>query len=245
MQRLKLKKKKNKRLSFFIVTIFFIVIFTIVLVFYVGKRVNDYILEFSEVHVTKISKTLVNEAVNQTVINYLEVDSLFVVEKNNAGNIEMIDLNSKAVNEFLDLISLNVTNYMKELEEGKSSIIDIDKNIVTNTNISTKKEGIIFEVPMGIISGNSFLSNLGPKIPIKISFVGELESEIKTEIEDYGLNNVLLKIYVNIKVSEQIIMPLSSKKVSISNDIPIAIKMVQGEIPKYYFDNITNSKKQE
>lgn len=245
MQRLKLKNKKNKRISFFIITVLFIAILTILLVFNVGKRVNDYILNFSEVHATKISKILVNEAVNKTVIDYLDLDSLFVVEKNNQGNIQMIDLNSKTVNEILDLININVTNYMKELESGKSSIIDIEQNLITNTNISSQKEGIIFEVPMGIVSGNAFLSNLGPKIPIKISFVGDLESEIKTIIENYGINNALLKIYVNIKVSEQIIMPLSSKKISISNDIPIAIKMIQGEIPSYYFDDITNSKKQE
>jgi len=87
-------------------------------------------------------------------------------------------------------------------------------------------------------TNNALLSNVGPKIPVRVSLSGEMESNIKTEIEEYGINNSVLKIIINVSVSEQIILPLLSKKITVDNDVPIAIKMIQGQIPDYYINNI-------
>ena len=76
------------------------------------------------------------------------------------------------------------------------------------------------EIPSGIISNNAILNNLGPKIPVRLSLSGELESYVSTNAENYGINNAIIKISVNIKVSEQIILPITTKKITIENTIP-------------------------
>ena len=201
------------------------------------QKINNKILLISEIEVSKISKTVINESVNKTISDNVDISELFHIEKDNAGNIQMIDFNSQVVNEMLDVVNENVKKYFIELENGKSSIVDVRNNLITNTAIVSSKQGIIFEIPIGMLSNNAFLSNVGPKIPVKVSLSGEMESNIKTEIEEYGINNSVLKIIINVTVSEQIILPLVSKKITVDNDVPIAIKMIQGQIPNYYLDS--------
>lgn len=221
----------------FLVTIIFMLISICLLIYFLGRKINNKILLISEIEVSKISKTVINESVNKTISDNVDISELFHIEKNNAGNIQMIDFNSQVVNEMLDVVNENVKKYFIELENGKSSIVDVRNNLITNTAIVSSKQGIIFEIPIGMLSNNAFLSNIGPKIPVKVSLSGEMESNIKTEIEDYGINNSVLKIIINVTVSEQIILPLVSKKITVDNDVPIAIKMIQGQIPNYYIDS--------
>lgn len=219
------------------VTTLFIFIIIFILIYNIGKKINSKILLISELEISKISKTVINESVNKTISDNVDISELFHVEKDNVGNIQMIDFDSQVVNEMLDVVNENVKNYFIELENGMSSIVDVKSNLITNTAIVSGKEGIIFEIPIGMASNNVFLTNIGPKVPVKISLNGEMESNIKTEIEEYGINNSVLKISINVSVSEQIILPLMSKKITIDNDVPIAIKMIQGQIPDYYIDS--------
>ena len=184
---------------------------------------------------------IVNKAVSEAVIEEMDINKLFIIQKNSDNDIQLIDFDPEIVNRILSAISDSIVEYFEELEKGNSSIVDIKNNLITNTDISSEKEGVIFEIPMGVISNNPLLSNLGPKIPVRISFNGELESSLKTDVENYGINNAIITVSVNIKVSEQILMPVRSKQITISNDIPIAIKIIQGRIPNYYLNGLSEN----
>lgn len=243
MKKIRLKNKKHKyRLNIFILMLIIIVICSLYLIRLAGRKINNKIIAISEVEILNISKRIISESINNVVLKDFDTDIMFVIQKNSNGQIELIDLNSKYVNELLLLVNKNVTNYLNELNYGRSSLIDLKKNIVTSTGLLSDKEGIIFEIPIGIVTSNSFLSNFGPKIPIKVSLLGDLESEIKTDVMNYGINNALIKISISITVTERIILPLITKDFQISCEVPIAMKMIQGSIPNYYFGNSLESK---
>ena len=69
--------------------------------------------------------------------------------------------------------------------------------------------------------------------------VGSVVSNIKSDITNYGINNALLEVSIEVEVSEQVILPFISKRITISQDIPIAIKIIQGTVPKYYGNGLT------
>ena len=85
---------------------------------------------------------------------------------------------------------------------------------------------------------NIILSNIGPKIPVKLNMVGDILTDIETKVTDYGINNVVIEVIVKVEVYEQVILPFGAKKVTINTDIPIALKLIQGEIPSYFFNNL-------
>ena len=75
------------------------------------------------------------------------------------------------------------------------------------------KNGIIYEVPVGVVFGNSLLSNIGPKIPVKIKYSGNVSLDIKTRVSEYGLNSALIEVYVLVEVTQRTILPFQSKDI--------------------------------
>lgn len=100
--------------------------------------------------------------------------------------------------------------------------------------INDLKKGIIAKIPIGVITKNSLLANIGPEIPIRLHYVGDVNSNITTEITPYGINNALVKIGVKLEMTAQIILPFLTDKMVLNCDIPLAIKMIQGTVPNYY-----------
>ena len=79
---------------------------------------------------------------------------------------------------------------------------------------------------------------IGPKIPVRLHYTGDVNSNITTKITSYGINNALIEIGVHLEVTVQVILPFSSSVKKLENDIPIAIKMIQGKIPSFYSGSI-------
>ena len=85
-----------------------------------------------------------------------------------------------------------------------------------------------------VVFGNSLLSNIGPKIKIRLSLLGDITSNIETEVKPYGINNAYIEMRIYLEVTARIILPFVSEKVVISNVIPISMNVVQGSVPDGY-----------
>lgn len=212
---------------------------TIFIIQKMGNKINIKLMDYATVEVSKISTTVINYAVNDVVMNDLKTDGLFNISKNKNGDIQVIDFDASNVNKLLNDISQNIVDYFDLIESGKTEQLDFVKRVLPGSH--NIEDGIIMEIPTGVITGNSLLSNIGPKIPVKISMIGELESNISTEVEKYGINNAVITISVDIHVSEQIILPMYSKKITVSNKVPIAMKIIQGVVPNYYLDGLNQN----
>lgn len=239
MSRVHLRKKRNK--NWLVYTCVLAFVFSLIIIFKLGTFINEKVMEYATIEAQKICKYIVNFAVNSDNISSINFDNLFITTRNANGDIQSVDFDSTVVNDTLNKITETVIKYFKSVENGELDIIDLSKNLLTNTDIDLLREGIVMEIPIGIISNNSLLSNLGPKIPLRLSFTGEVESYISTSVNEYGINNALITIFVNIDVSEQVILPIASEKITVSQKIPIAIKIINGVVPNYYWGDITGN----
>lgn len=239
-QRIHLKKRyrltKLKKGQVLVISIILILIITLILINKIGKIINVKLMDYAEVEANKVSKTIINYAVNDIVMNDLKTDALFTTLQNKNGDIQAIDFDTGNVNQLLNDISQNILKYFRLLEKGDTEDIDFVKRVLPGSH--KIEDGIIMEIPTGLITGNSLLSNVGPKIPVKISMIGDLESSVSTSVDKYGINNAIITINVNIDVSEQVILPMHTKKITISNKIPIAMKVIQGIVPNYYLGGL-------
>ena len=78
------------------------------------------------------------------------------------------------------------------------------------------------------------LSSLGPNIPVSFHLLGDVMSDVNCEITSHGINSVMIKILLEVKVNLQVIIPLVSKNCVVNNSFPIAMKLIQGEVPSNY-----------
>lgn len=199
-------------------------------------KINPILYRYVNLEVERITSNIIDNVVNETLANNLD-EELFYINENSNGEIEMIDYNTKEVNKLLAEVSNNIQNKLIDLEEGKLDDFSISDTF-KGKNFYHTKNGIICEVPMGSISGNGFLSNLGPIIPIKMSFLGQVSCNLKTKVTNYGINNLYLEISVHVEIKERVTMPKNSKDSTIKVDAPLTVKIIQGVVPEYYGGSI-------
>ena len=208
-----------------------IILLSILNINFINLKTKDNIKTYSYMIASKITKYIVNNAYVREKINYY-VNDIYDVIKGDSNEIKNIIYNSSKINDLINSITDRVYTMFNMLEYGDLEKINIRENILSIEN--TKRKGIVLEVPSGIISNNYLLNNLGPHIPVMINLTGEFESFLSSDIKEYGINNALIELSINIKVSEQITMPFITDKVEIENKIPIFISVVNGNIPNYY-----------
>lgn len=240
MKKIRLKSKKDIKLSTKITTIIIIIVISIYMFLnYCGKKVFPVIMKQALIDSKKMAITIIKNSLNDDVLSVLDTDELFYIIKNDTGEVQTIDFNPVIVNRFLSKTTSIVSENLKNIENGKISDISFINS--DDYNIKNLKNGVISEIPMGIITNNVLLSNLGPKVPVKLNLIGNVVSSIETNISNYGINNAIVEIYAKVEVTEEVIIPFQTKRVKITNNIPVAIKIIQGRVPNYYSDGKLNS----
>lgn len=241
-RRARFKKKylisHMKRSSKFVLTILLILVMIVVSFRFIHKKASPILMKYAEMEITKLANIVINRAISKQLVENASVENLFIVDKNANGEIQTIDFNPIVVNKFLSTTANSIQLNLKQIEEGNVDFLELPDDVAIHYDKENLKKGIIYEIPSGIIFGNSLLSNIGPKIPVRFSLVGDISSNIHTKITNYGINNAMIEVNLNIKLTEMALLPLLSKKIIIENNIPIAIKMIEGSIPNYYFNGI-------
>lgn len=221
-------KKKFKKKDIFITIVLLIIIVLMIVLRYINRYITPILMEYAKVESTKLSSIIINDATKKNIENF-NIDNLFIITKE-GNNIKTIDFNSKEVNKLLTNITYCIQENFKKIEEGDISLelnyFNYDKNRL--------KKGIIYEIPLGVLSSNSLLTNIGPKIPVRLNLYGEVISKIDTKITNYGINNALVEVFVNISIKTKVILPFTSNIDDINISIPLAIKLIEGSVPKYY-----------
>lgn len=237
---MKLKKEKKKKKKFCLLIIIFIMIITstFYFIYYYSNKSIPLLLAYAEAETKKLTILVINKAVTKQ-INNIEVSEVFDIHYNDDGEIQLIDFNSQNTAKILSIMTSLVELNLRAIEEGKIDMLELPENSLSEYNLELLDKGIILEIPLGIVTNSALLYNLGPKVPVKLSLVGDVSTGFSTEVVEYGINNALLKLMIDIKVDTKIILPIVSDTITIDCSIPIAMKVIQGKIPNYYIDGFT------
>lgn len=232
------KKRKNKKIYLIVFFIIISIIFSILFINFYSKRAAPVITNYAEGEIKRLLYLVINNSTYEYT-SKVDVNDIFIVRYNSAGEIILIDFDAKKSSELLMSITNLVEYNLKNIEEGN---VEILRNYYSDYNYDLLKKGIVVEVPFGTSFNSNFLNNLGPKIPVRISFTKNIECGFNTEVLEYGINNALLKLNININVNVNVILPFISNNIDTNFTIPIAMKVIQGKIPSYYMNGFsTNS----
>lgn len=215
---MKLKKYKKKTSLTYISRELVIIICALIMAFlvinYFYKRFNDTIMPIAEAKTRKYITEIINNSTDDIKFD----NDLFVIEKSSDNEIKMITYNSYEATQLINEITHNIQNNFDEVD-----------SIFKENN-----KYIIDEIPLGIISKNALLRNMGPKIKVRLDIVGDVLSELETEVKPYGINNALVEVRVKLYANARVILPIVTKEISVTNVIPISINIVNGSIPEAY-----------
>lgn len=235
------KKIVIKKINLLIFSFVLVFIIIILLFKIINERINPILFDYATLESRKFASIIINKAIEKNVATDLVIEDLYIVSKKENNEITSVDFNPAIVNKVLTKVTSSVQMNLKNLEEGNLDLLEASDDVLIYYDKENLKKGIIFRIPSGIVFNNSLLTNIGPKIPVRFTLVGDVLSGINTKVTNYGINNALLEVSVNIKLTLKVILQISTKEVNVETNVPIAIKMIQGNVPNYYSNGLNSN----
>lgn len=224
--------KRKIKILFIILILIILLSFTILKL--ITKNISPIMMEYSKSKVKRLSSLVINKGITDDVLNKINTQELFIVDKSNNEEIITITLDPLMVNRIESSATDKVESILSLIEKN-------DQELLAKYNINSE----YFVIPSGIVFNNGLMANVGPLIPIKMKLIGNVKSEVITSLKEYGINNSLITVSVNITVELKVILPLTIDSVSITNSVPVAIKLIQGKVPNYYGSSLYVDKEKE
>ena len=224
----RLRMRKNYKISRILLLILFLVFFfAFSLVKVYSDKVSPKVIEIANMRIKRFTESFLSNNIGYDILNDEVIDNILVINKNSDGEILYVDYNLDQAYKTLEVITTELNNLLVKLENG------VIKNNTDNSIVGSDY-GLILSLPMFISSDSVILANLGPKIYFKVHFVGSLLTNIKSQITDYGMNNALVELYATIKITEELVAPVTSSSQVIEYDVLIASKVINGRVPEFY-----------
>ncbi len=151
-----------------------------------------------------------NEATN--VMKDHTYDELFTIEKDNDGNITMIKSNIIPINEIISDVAVKIQKSINE--RGRENI----------------------RIALGSFTGSKFLAGRGPGVPIRISSIGNVETDLRSEFSAQGINQTLHRVYLQVDCEVSILTPYNTISEKVSNQVLLIENVIVGKIPSAYYN---------
>jgi len=235
---MKIKKRKKTIATLCLYIVFIAFLYSIVFIYYFKNKLGPRLIECAENEVKRITNLVMNNCIQKYISENNNTKELLEIIRNYDNTIQLIRYNTEEVNQMKVKITSQLEDDLSNMTKGDFEKINLNLNNISDDYYSKINDGIIFMVSVGSATGNSLLSNLGPKIPLNLTLIEEVTANIDTKITEYGLNNAMVEVYMKLEATTIIHMPFLSKKVHIQNNIPIAMEIIQGSVPEYYPNNI-------
>ena len=175
---------------------------------YFSDRVSAYIQNKGVVYTQKY----IQEAITNKVVEEIDIESMYLITENADKKITNVLINTAQVNKILALVNESLESNITKLGEEE------------------------IKLPISIILGETIFTKIGPDITLRILPIGKYECDVISNVSEYGINNSLFEIYINIKLNIETIIPLKRNQASVECKIPLVMQVVQGEVPRYYYN---------
>ena len=227
MKKNKLKLKRSIKVSKIIYILLFLIFINVIILLNIfNSSINPKLETVVNMDIDKMIDNLITEYSLKE--DYETIKDILIINKNKNGEIINIDYNLPALYNFSLHITDELKNDLYNLQSGKTNSEFYDEYLSSN------KDYFVLMVPIGMASNNIYFSNLGPKIPVKIKFVGSILTGVKTKVKDYGINNSVVEVYTTVNISTLVLTPVAKKRVNRSFEILVASKVIQGKVPEIY-----------
>ena len=123
--------------------------------------------------------------------------------------------------------------YMLQANTHKMNILAADCAEAAQERIAQMGDQGI-SIPIGTITGISFLAGKGPSLKVTFSPAGSVQSEFNSEFVSSGINQTLYRVNLLLTASVRLVMPGVSETISVRADAALAESIIERESPEFY-----------
>lgn len=205
------KNDKNQKKIRKIIRIL-MVLFIAFLVVNITLQAIEPIIDTQCINMAKrIATKISNEQATAVMANY-DYEDLMKVTKDEEGNIKLISSNMIIINQIISDIPILIQNELEKVENNK------------------------FNIKLGSFTGSKILAGRGPDVEIKMSAIGNIETDLKSEFVEAGINQTLHRIYLEVRCNVTILTPFHSIEEQIVNQVLLVEGVIVGNIPSTYYN---------
>ncbi len=89
-------------------------------------------------------------------------------------------------------------------------------------------------VPLGNLLPSPFFSGLGPRVPIRILSVSEVEVKLLSRFTSAGINQTLHRLILTLSARVRVLIPTGTVTAMVYADVPAAETVIVGRVPDSY-----------
>ena len=194
------------------VFLFIFIFFLIISIYYLSIYFSDRTKLFMENKSIIYTQSYLKEAILEDVIEEINISSLYLIKENSNNQVNSVLVNTAQVNKILGLVNSSLEKNMKTIQ---------------NTEL---------QIPFSSIFSEVLFNSFGPNIKLKIFPLGSYKCDVISSATEYGINNTLFEIYINVDIKIETLVPLQRNENVVNCKIPIVMQIIHGEVPRYYYN---------
>ena len=203
--------------------IFIYLVIIFIEVFYsidkIGLMISPKMINIIKNNISYYDNILIEEYLDTKELRDSYIEELITIDKNSKEEIVNIDINTSKSYILLNKIVNNLKN-------SNSTYRDM--------YAKNKKNYIVLRYPIGLISNNILINNLGYRIPIRLELNSNILTGIKSKVTNYGLNNASIEVYLRVKFTSNVVYFSLDDRVDNEYEILLASKMIMGRVPEMF-----------
>lgn len=200
----------------------------------VDRGIKPVLMDIAKEKTNEFATRAINRAVS--FAEDYDFTEIADIEYDNNGNVSIYRQNPSAISE----INRNATNRVEEffdrLNRGDPILYDEEEAYEYEDGAEERllDDPTLVEIPLGQVTGNTVLANLGPKVPINLEVIGTVRTDVTHEQKEFGINGVWISFYLNVEADVQVIIPFSSDVKTVTAQIYLDGGALMGDVPDFY-----------
>lgn len=219
-----------------LLTIIIFIIFVSASIFIIDQGIKPTLMEIAKEKTNSFATRGINSAVR--FAEEYDFNDIANITYDTSGNVSVYRPNFSAINAINRQATNRVEEFFSRINHGEPITYDSAGNPLYEYTDGAEErileDPTLVEIPLGQVTGNTVLANLGPRIPINLEVIGTVRTDIVPEQSEFGINGVWISFYLHVEADVQIIIPFTSEVTTVSADIYIDGGALMGEVPDFY-----------
>ena len=176
----------------------------------VESHLKPTLLAIAEAKATLIATETINNVINEKVSKEINTDKMIHVRVDERGRVVLIQPNAMEFNRLAADTTIKVQDGLKAISAEK------------------------IYIPIGQVVGSQLMASWGPNIVVTIIPIGTVQVTVVDKFDQAGINQTRHLVYLMATTTVRIVVPLVSKSVHVTTQVPVAEYVVVGDVPNTY-----------
>ncbi|UCZ52223.1 sporulation protein YunB [Bacillus shivajii] len=234
----RIKKRKRGPLPFRYVFLISLLVFSLLTVqglIIIEQGIRPTLMAIAKTETQRIGTLAINDALSKKIIDDMDMNELVEFQYDANGNLQTFQVNTALSNKIMRDTVKRVQDFLNDIEHGRVQDYSLPTDVDLEREGATfAEDGIIHTIPLGQATNNALLAHLGPRVPIRLSAIGDVKADVKEEYVNLGINNTYISISVEIEADVKVVIPFATDEEVVQTSIPIVTVWLSGEVPQFY-----------